>query len=266
VKRREFITLLGGATAWPLAARAQQPKVWHVGFLAPVPPTSAMLSAIRDGLRERGYVEGQNLSIDVRWSEGSFEQNPGLAADLIRSNVDVIVAWSSPAVFAAHWRCVGARGARAAEYDACDRIFDFYDMEPIKGARLKEGVMYYFATTIIAGIIAAVLVSGAALAPTPAEAAKLSNAERAALQRATVACKAEAKARKFSWHWLKRRKYVQNCIIRTVKGGISINIWQVHNKWQAAVRHGSSGANPVHVYPLEGDHLGPRLRRSAAAH
>src|SRR5262249_15366368 len=111
--------------------------------------------------------------------------------------------------------------------------------------------MYYFATTLIAGIIAAVLVSGAALAPTPAEAAKLSNAERAALQRATVACKAEAKARKFSWHWLKRRKYVQNCIIRTVKGGISINIWQVHNKWQAAVRHGSSGANPVHVYPLE---------------
>jgi putative ABC transport system substrate-binding protein len=101
MRRREFITLLGGAAAWPLAARAQQPKVWHVGFLAPVPPTPAMLSALRDGLRERGYVEGQNLSIDVRWSEGSFEQNPGLAADLVRSNVDVIVAWSSPAVFAA---------------------------------------------------------------------------------------------------------------------------------------------------------------------
>src|SRR5262245_7808033 len=100
VGRRQFITLLGGAaSAWPLAAHAQQPKVWHVGFLAPVPPTPAMLSALRDGLRERGYVEGQNLSIDVRWSEGSFEQNPGLAADLVRSNVDVIVAWSSPAVF-----------------------------------------------------------------------------------------------------------------------------------------------------------------------
>jgi putative tryptophan/tyrosine transport system substrate-binding protein len=101
IGRRDFITLLGGAAAWPLAARAQQPKVWHVGFLAPVPPTPAMLSALRDGLRERGYVEGQNLSIDARWSEGSFEQNPGLAADLVRSNVDVIVAWSSPAVFAA---------------------------------------------------------------------------------------------------------------------------------------------------------------------
>ena len=100
IGRRELLAALGGAAAWPLAARAQQPKVWHVGFLAPVPPTPAMLSALRDGLRERGYVEGQNLSIDVRWSEGSFEQNPGLAADLVRSNVDVIVAWSSPAVFA----------------------------------------------------------------------------------------------------------------------------------------------------------------------
>src|SRR4051812_9320431 len=66
VRRREFITLLGGAAAWPLGARAQQPKVWRIGFLAPAPPTRAMLNAFRDGLRERGYVEGQNLSIDVR--------------------------------------------------------------------------------------------------------------------------------------------------------------------------------------------------------
>src|SRR5215813_15427912 len=101
LNRREFAALLGGAPAWPLVARAQQPKVWRIGLLAPVPPTPAMLSAFRGGMRERGYVEGQNLSIDVRWSEGSFEQNPGLAADLVRSNVDVIVAWSSPAVFAA---------------------------------------------------------------------------------------------------------------------------------------------------------------------
>src|SRR5262245_65895696 len=100
MRRRDFITLLGGAVvARPLAARAQQPKVWHVGFLAPVPPTPAMLSALRDGLRERGYIEGQNLSIDVRWSEVSYEQNPGLTADLVRSNVDVIVACSSPHVF-----------------------------------------------------------------------------------------------------------------------------------------------------------------------
>ena len=102
MRRREFITLLGGAAAWPLAVRAQQPgKVWRVGLLAPAPPTPTVLSAFRDGLRERGYVEGQNLFIDVRWSHGLFEQNPDIAVELVRSKVDVIVAWTSPAVIAA---------------------------------------------------------------------------------------------------------------------------------------------------------------------
>ena len=74
MKRREFITLLGaGAAAWPLAARAQQPKVWRIGVLAPVPPMPAAVSAFRDGMRARGYVEGQNRSIDVRWPQGTFE-------------------------------------------------------------------------------------------------------------------------------------------------------------------------------------------------
>jgi hypothetical protein len=60
MKRREFITLLGGsAAAWPLAAVAQQPKVWRIGVLAPVPPTPAILSAFRNGMRERGYVKGK---------------------------------------------------------------------------------------------------------------------------------------------------------------------------------------------------------------
>jgi len=98
LKRRQFITLLGGAVAWPLAARAQQPKVWRIGVLAAVPPTPAMLSAFRDGLRGRGYVEGQNLSIDVRWPQGTFEHDPSPVAELINSNVDVIVAWGTPAV------------------------------------------------------------------------------------------------------------------------------------------------------------------------
>jgi putative ABC transport system substrate-binding protein len=67
MRRRDFITLLGGAATWPLAARAQQAgKVWRVGVLATGPLTPAMLSVFRGGLRERGYVEGQNLSIDVR--------------------------------------------------------------------------------------------------------------------------------------------------------------------------------------------------------
>jgi putative tryptophan/tyrosine transport system substrate-binding protein len=99
--RREFVTLLGGAAAWPVAARAQQPKVSRIGLLAPAPPTPAMLSAFRDGLRERGYVEGQNLFIDARWPQGSFEQNPDIAAELVRSKVDVIVAWTTPSVIAA---------------------------------------------------------------------------------------------------------------------------------------------------------------------
>jgi putative ABC transport system substrate-binding protein len=101
LKRREFITLLGGAVTWPLAAHAQQPKVWRIGVLAPVPPTPATLSAFRDGMRGRGYVEGQNLSIDVRWPQGTFEHDPSPVAELINSNVDVIVAWGTPATIAA---------------------------------------------------------------------------------------------------------------------------------------------------------------------
>src|SRR5215470_16280247 len=99
--RREFITLLGGAAvAWPLTTVAQQPKVWRIGVLAPVPPMPVMLSAFRDGMRERGYVEGQNLSIDVRWPQGTFEDDPSAVAQLINSNVDVIVAWATPTMIA----------------------------------------------------------------------------------------------------------------------------------------------------------------------
>src|SRR6516165_6164244 len=102
MKRRAFITLLGGsAVAWPLAARAQQPKVWRIGVLAPVPPTPVMLSAFRDGMRGRGYVEGQNLSIDVRWPQGTFDQDPSVVTELVNDNVDVIVAWATPATIAA---------------------------------------------------------------------------------------------------------------------------------------------------------------------
>jgi ABC-type uncharacterized transport system substrate-binding protein len=101
MRRREFITALAGAAAWPLATGAQQPKVWRIGVLAPVPPMPAMLSAFRDGMRERSYVEGQNLSIDVRWPQGTFEHDPSPAAELVTSNVDVIVAWATPATIAA---------------------------------------------------------------------------------------------------------------------------------------------------------------------
>ena len=103
MKRREFITFLGGAVAtWPLVARAQQAAstVRQVGLIASAPPTPAMLNAFRDGMRERGYIEGQNLSVAVRWPQGSFDQDPSVVTELVNSNVDVIVAWASPAVIA----------------------------------------------------------------------------------------------------------------------------------------------------------------------
>ena len=94
--------------------------------------------------------------------------------------------------------------------------------------------MYHFATALIAGIIATVLVSGIAFVPTPAEAAKVSNAERVALEKATAACKAEAKGMKFSWHWRKRQKYVQNCIIRSASQQ-GIDISEVHRAVKASL-------------------------------
>jgi putative tryptophan/tyrosine transport system substrate-binding protein len=102
MRRRAFITLLGGAAAWPVVARAQQPgRVWRIGFLGVGPPSPALLNVFRDSLRERGYVEGQNMVIDVRWPQGSFEANPGVVTELLRNNVDVIVAWATPPVIAA---------------------------------------------------------------------------------------------------------------------------------------------------------------------
>src|SRR5262245_3708497 len=104
MKRREFITLLGGAATWPLAARAQQQTKTaapaRVGLLTVSPPTPAMLNAFREGMREHGYVEGQNLSIDVRWPRGSTEEISALAVDLANANLDVIVAWATPSVLA----------------------------------------------------------------------------------------------------------------------------------------------------------------------
>ena len=88
--------------------------------------------------------------------------------------------------------------------------------------------MYHFPTALIAGIIAAVL-SGIAFVPALAEAAKLSDAERVALEKATAACKAEAKGMKFSWHWRKRQKYVQNCIIRSASRQ-GIDIWEIRSR------------------------------------
>jgi putative ABC transport system substrate-binding protein len=103
VKRREFITLLGGAAAaWPMSVRSQQTaRQARVGLITPTPLTPAMFRAFRDGMHERGYVEGENLSIAVRWPQGSFQEDPGVVAELVSGNIDVIVAWATPSVVAA---------------------------------------------------------------------------------------------------------------------------------------------------------------------
>jgi putative ABC transport system substrate-binding protein len=89
VKRRAFITLLGGAAAWPLAARAQQPtKVARIGFVGLTAADSLpkRLDAFRAGLRELGYQEGRNIVIEFRWADGQYERLPALFTDLVRRN------------------------------------------------------------------------------------------------------------------------------------------------------------------------------------
>jgi putative ABC transport system substrate-binding protein len=94
IRRRTFVTLLGGATAWPIAARAQQPAVPVVGWLSGRSPEVEPLlaAAFRKGLAETGFVEGRNVAIESHWAYGQADRLPALAADLVRRQVAVIVA------------------------------------------------------------------------------------------------------------------------------------------------------------------------------
>src|SRR6266704_5704986 len=104
ISRRAFIsTMAGGLLAAPLAAEAQEAgKVARIGVLNSASPPAPFVESFKQGLRELGYVEGQNISIEYRWAEGRDERLPGLAADLVRLKVDVIVASSQAAVAAKH--------------------------------------------------------------------------------------------------------------------------------------------------------------------
>jgi putative ABC transport system substrate-binding protein len=105
VGRRKFLATLGGAAAaaWPLAARAQQPQVPVVGFMSSGSPgpLRRQLAAIREGLRETGYVDGQNVVIEFRFAEGQFDRFPSLTADLVRRQVAVLMATSNAGALAA---------------------------------------------------------------------------------------------------------------------------------------------------------------------
>ncbi|MFZ2138885.1 MAG: ABC transporter substrate binding protein, partial [Xanthobacteraceae bacterium] len=102
MRRREFISLLGGASAWPVAARSQQPKVPTIGALVigNINPEQ-FWREFRQGLRDLGYVEGQNIRFEFRSAEGHLERLPELANELVRVKVDIIVTWFTPTAVAA---------------------------------------------------------------------------------------------------------------------------------------------------------------------
>ena len=104
MRRREFITLLGGSAAWSLTARAQQPASRTIGYLSPRSSDfeeNVLLPAFRQGLSETGFLVGKNLRVEYRWAEGQYDRLPALAVDLVASSVELIVTTGGPQPFRA---------------------------------------------------------------------------------------------------------------------------------------------------------------------
>ena len=103
MRRREFVSLLGSAAAWPIAARAQQAAMPIVGFVTNRSADASVrqAAAFRKGLSETGYVEGQNVTVEYHWLEGQYDRLPALMADLVRRRVDVIATFANAPALAA---------------------------------------------------------------------------------------------------------------------------------------------------------------------
>ena len=104
MRRREFITVISGAAAWPLMAHAQQPTIPVIGLLgsATANEWTPYVKAFHQGLRDAGYVEGENVAIEARWANSQYERLPAMAAELVQRHVTVIAAFSTTAAHAAH--------------------------------------------------------------------------------------------------------------------------------------------------------------------